>query len=92
MSETANQPKIKPRVKPLVWEYDKTADDWEAQTCFEAPYYVERAYDPDGKSGWVFYMWQSSGYEDVLDSAEDAKAAAQADFEARALSVFEVPA
>ena len=79
---------VKVRIKPLEWEYDAVDDDWTAQTPFEAPFYVERAYDSDGKDGWVSYMWQSSGYEDVLDSADEAKAAAQADYEARILSAL----
>ena len=80
-----------PVVKPLVWEHDKVDDDWTAHTLFESPYYVERAYDADGKDGWMFYMWQSCGYEDVLDSADEAKAAAQADYEARVLAALSLP-
>jgi hypothetical protein len=74
----------RPRVKPLVWDYYNVAE-----TPFCTYSVIDYLREDEG------YMWTRSEYpyhdesEENYDSIEDAKAAAQADYERRILEALE---
>jgi len=70
-------------VKGLEWRQSNVADRWAAETCWGEEY--EIIYD--GRAGRA-YGWFSRGTWIWLSSLDEAKAAAQADYERRILSAL----
>ena len=77
-------------IKPLEWKYNERMDEWQAETPFgpELIHFVTpEHYPPNG-----CFEWNGSEREDdAYPTLEDAKAAAQAGFEANIRSCLATP-
>ena len=88
-------PDVQPKVKQLVWEdvmmdrgdgYSEPSGDYEA-LCAWGSYYIEIGLGSNSYYWYVETMGREVG--NIFDDLDDAKAAAQADYEARILSALE---
>ena len=77
----AHAPQGGVRVKPLAWERNPTMDNWTANTLV-GNYLSQRTISD------VAALWRGSERLGTYKCHEDAKAAAQADYEARILSAL----
>ena len=82
----------KPRVKPLVWRYNPFSSTWEAKCSFgEYSVGFDDGWWAELGGGYVAWDWEPPEDRRSYHGPSAAKAAAQADYEARILSALVLP-